>query len=69
MQTMKKIFAWVYYWILRRPLLAIAKWPGWIEERLGYCCNGCENCYAWKCTARKRWQTPYKRFRTGKFKG
>ena len=53
MHSKKKIVAWIYYWILRLPLLAIAKWPEDIEKYLGYCCHGCENCFAWNCSARR----------------
>jgi len=63
MHTKKKVIAWVYYWFLRKPLLAMVKWPDQIEEFLGYCCNGCENCYAWRCSDCIFRQTPYRKFR------
>jgi hypothetical protein len=69
LHTMKKIIAWLYWWVLRKPLRAMAKWPKRIEKDfLGYCCNGCENCYSWGCCVRRAGQTPYRKFRRGEFK-
>jgi hypothetical protein len=69
MHTMKKIVAWLYWYILRWPLREMAKWPKRIEKGfLGYCCNGCGNCYSWGCPSRVLGRTPYNKFRRYKLK-
>jgi len=66
MHIKKKIIAWIYCRMLKKPLTAMARWPARIEkDYLCYCCKGCENCYSWICSVRKEGKTPFRKFRGG----
>jgi len=62
---MKKVTAWIFYILLEALLFKMSKWHSKMRWQLGYCREGCEVCYAWKCPSRKAGQTPYKKFRRG----
>ena len=73
MLTIKKIFAWLYFYFLQTPLRAfarlLARFIHLIEKKcLGYCYRGCENCFKWECLSRRSGETPYRKFRRGKLK-
>ena len=73
MLTLKKIFAWFYFYFIQKLLRAIKISLSRIiklieKDCLGYCYRGCENCYQWKCVIRRPGETPYRKFRRGKFK-
>jgi len=73
MHTIKKFFAFVYYYVFQRPLRAIARLFARLVELiekkyLGYCYRGCKNCFKWECLSRRPGETPYRKFRRGKWK-
>jgi len=73
MHAMKKIFAWIYFYFLQKPLHTfsrlLARFVNLIEKKyLGYCYKGCENCFKWECYVRRPGETPYRKFRRGKWK-
>lgn len=39
-----------------------------IKYRLMICRQGCENCWSWKCSLRYTNETPYNKFRRGRFR-
>ena len=69
---MKRLISMLYCVLLMKPfgniVFSLQKWEKRIEkDYLGFCVNGCENCYKWKCAVRDKDLTPYKKFRRGKF--
>jgi hypothetical protein len=66
----KRLIGAIYGIFIEKPLRKLCNWKKDFEkEYLGYCKNGCVNCYKWNGICRdKREGTPYKKFRIKKYK-